>query len=76
MRIFDLFWLYEETVVIDTLLLLVKLQKQIILSLDTDEMFIFIKDNLLKNSIEQFGIEKCIPKYTIKSGLVEKEVLI
>ena len=57
-RVFDLFWIYEDEVIIGTIINLFKLKKDKILSFN-------IRNNLLKECYSEFGVDNIIYKRKI-----------
>ena len=62
-RIYDLFWIYEEKAIIGTLINLFKLKKNFLLNFNnSDELNLYIRNHLLNDCINDFGIDKIIYK--------------
>lgn len=59
-RILDLFWLYEEKIIIETIIHLLTINKEEILKTDMGLLFCCVRD-LVDNSIHKFGFENCFP---------------
>lgn len=59
-RVLDLFWFYQERIIMECLLHLLRLNEVYILSLEMDQMFGFIRD-MVEHSINKFGYENCFP---------------
>ncbi len=70
----DLFWLYEEKIIIDTLIHLMKIKRKLLLTLDKDELHLFLKNELVNSCLKEFTIEKCLPMHNYL--LKEKEIII
>ena len=60
-RILDLFWFYEEKIIIETIIHLLKLNEESILKTDMGLLFCLIRD-IVDRSIEKYGFENCLPK--------------
>jgi len=70
----DLFWIYEDKIIIDCLIHVMKLKKKVLLEMCMEEMHIFIKNDIIKNCIKDYSLEKSLPFHN--SLLQEKEIII
>ena len=60
-RIFDMFFLLGEKVIIDTLIHLLKLQENKLLKMDMEQTVVYIRTTFVNDCIEENGIPVCIP---------------
>lgn len=79
LRIFDLFWIFSDEIITNSLINMLNLEKNEILKMEKDELYIFIKNDFVKNCIEKFGIDYCIDKKNMTNTknkiLTEKEII-
>lgn len=61
-RIFDLFFIMGEEIIIKTLLHLLKLKEEKILSFDLEQIIVYIKNHIVNECLEEFGIKQCLPE--------------
>ena len=73
LRIFDLFWVYEGDVVIDTLLLLMLLQKNKLMKMSCEELMMYLKDKIVDETISKYGMSKCIINKKVERKITENE---
>lgn len=73
LRIFDLFWVYDGEVVVDTLLLLMLLQKNKLMKMSCEELIIYLRDKIVDETISKYGISKCIINKKVEREITEKE---
>ena len=57
----DLFWIYEEKVVLDCLLHILQLQKEILMTMGWDQLFPYLKDKLVIDAIKTNGLKNSLP---------------
>jgi hypothetical protein len=57
----DLFFLLEEKIIFECILKLLSLQQEKLLKMDLETMFHYIRSDLVKDCIEEFGIEGSLP---------------
>jgi hypothetical protein len=60
-RIVDLFWIYEEKIILDAIMHLLKLQISKILLMGVEEMHIYIKKDIINDVVMTYGIQKALP---------------
>lgn len=70
----DLFWIYEERIINDCLIHLMRLKRRILLKMSMEEMHLYLKNEIVKDCIREYSIEKSLPMHNYL--LEEKEVLI
>ena len=79
LRIFDLFWIFSDEIITNSLINMLNLKKNEILKMEKDKLYIFIKNDFVKNCIESFGIDYCIDKKNMTNTknkiLTEKEII-
>lgn len=74
-RIFDLFWLLEENIIIDTLIEMMKNKSEILVKKTCDELHLYLKKSLVSDNLSENCINNIIPKKK-KKQIVEKEIVI
>lgn len=60
-RVIDLFWLNEEKIIIDCLLHLMKLQKEVLMKMQMDELIPYIRDKIVIDTINVYGLHRSLP---------------
>ena len=60
-RIIDLFWIYEEKIIFDAILHLLKLQYEKLITMDAENMHRYIKTDMIYDVINTHGLEKAFP---------------
>lgn len=60
-RIIDFFWIYEEKIIFDAIMHLLKIKLDKILSMDVEAMHKYIKSDIIFDVVKTFGIEKALP---------------
>lgn len=59
-RLFDLFWVYEERVIFDTVINVLSLKKEKIKKMSYDELLVYLKNDLVFDVVEEYGIDYII----------------
>jgi len=72
-RVMDLFWVYEEKIIFECLIHLLRLKKDMLMSMNFEDSYVYCKKELVKDCIKEFGIEKSLP---ILINFEEREVII
>ena len=79
LRIFDLFWIFSDEIITNSLINMLNLKKNEILNMEKEDLHIFIKNDFVKNCVENFGIDYCIDKKNMTNTknkiLTEKEII-
>ena len=60
-RIIDFFWIYEEKIIFDAIMHLLKFQMEKILLMDIEAMHKYIKSDIIFDVVKTYGIEKALP---------------
>lgn len=74
MRIYDLFWIFDEKIIVDSLVHLLRLKKRRLLSMEAEEAHTYIRYHLVEECVRDFGIEKSLP--SLNGSLEEREIWI
>jgi len=72
-RILDMFWIYEEKIIFEALIHLLRLKKDKIIKMSWEDLMVYLKSDLVKDCMRDYGLEKSLPQL-IK--FEEKEVNI
>ena len=59
-RIFDLFWVYEEKVIFDTVINVLSLKKEKIKTMAYEELLVYLKNDLVFDVVEEYGVDYII----------------
>lgn len=59
-RVFDLFWILEEKIIIECIIHLLNLNQVVLIDMELDQFFPFVS-HIVDFSVEKFGIERCFP---------------
>ena len=59
-RLFDLFWNFEEKVILDTIINIIFLQKEKIKKKNTEELIIYLKNDLVFDTVAEYGVDYII----------------
>jgi hypothetical protein len=59
-RLFDLFWNFEEKVILDTIINIIYLQKEKIKKKNIEELIIYLKNDLVFETVEEYGVDYII----------------
>jgi hypothetical protein len=60
-RVIDLFWLYEEKVILDCLIHILNLKKDVLMTMNMEKLFPYFRDKIVIDAINTFGLQKSIP---------------
>ena len=60
-RIIDLFWIYEEKIIFDAILHLLKIRLHKLILMDVEKMHRYIKSDIVIDVVNTFGIQKALP---------------
>lgn len=72
---FDLFWLHEENIIIDTLIEMMKNKEKDLLMKQSDELHVYLKYSIVKENLLENNINCVLPKQR-KKQIIEKEIAI
>jgi len=72
-RVMDLFWVYEEKIIFDCLIHLLKLKKEKLMKMTLEDLFVYLKSDLVKECMKDYGLEKSLP---LLVDFGEKEVKV
>lgn len=61
LRVIDYFWIYQEKTIIDCIIHLLCLNEELILNMNNEKIFTFLKSEIVNYSIKTYGIDKCLP---------------
>ena len=57
LRVIDLFWVYEEKVIFDIVVVLLRLKQDKLMTMDKEDIMVYLKKNLVFDVIEEKGID-------------------
>jgi hypothetical protein len=57
LRIIDLFWVYEEKVIFDIVIVLLKSKQDKLMTMDKEDIMVYLKKNLVFDVIKEKGID-------------------
>ncbi len=60
LRILDLFWVYEEKVIINTIINIIYLEKEKIKKMQNEELIIYLKNEIVFDVVEEYGVDYII----------------
>jgi hypothetical protein len=60
-RVIDVFWIYEEKIIFDSLIHILDLQKELLMKLEVDQLFPYIRDRIVIDSINTHGLNNSLP---------------
>ena len=59
-RILDLFWVYEEKVIINTIINIIYLKKEYMKNLEIEQLIVYLKNDIVFEVVEEFGVDYII----------------
>jgi hypothetical protein len=60
-RVLDLFWIFEEKVIIDCLLHILDLQKGKLMKMGMEKLINYIRNDIVIDCIVEYGLQRSLP---------------
>ena len=60
-RVLDLFWLYEEKIILDCIIHILSLQEEKLMIMEIEELHHYIRGDIVLDTINMYGLQKALP---------------
>lgn len=57
----DLFWIYQENIIIECLIHLLNMSKIKLIRMNEEEMMVYIQKHIVEENVLRFGLSSCLP---------------